>query len=87
MPAQVLADLQAAVTKAVGAEASATTLINGIAARLQAAVDAALANGATAAELAPVTDEVSQLNASADALAAAVVAGSPTAPPAASSRG
>lgn len=70
----VLADLAAAVAKAKGAEDSATALINGIAAKIQAAVDAALANGATAAELQPVIDEVNALNASSDALAAAVAA-------------
>lgn len=70
----VLADLEAAVTRNTDVVNSAVTLINGIAARIQAAVDAALANGATADELAPVTAEVSALNASADALAAAVAA-------------
>ena len=68
----VLADLQAAVTRNTDVVNSAVTLINGIAARLQAAVDAALANGATEAELQPVVDEVAALNANADALAAAV---------------
>jgi len=52
----------------------ATTLINGIAARLKAAVDQALANGATAEELTPVTDEVAALNQSASDLANAVQA-------------
>ena len=70
--AQVITDLIAATDKAEGAMESATVLINGIAARVQAAVDAALANGATAEELAPVQDEVDQLNAGADALSAAV---------------
>jgi hypothetical protein len=74
MPAQVLADLEAAVTKTKTVEDSAVTLINGIAARIQAAVNAALANGATAEELAPVTAEVANLNSAADALAAAVQA-------------
>lgn len=74
MGAQVLTDLQASVAKTTEVEASAVTLINGIAARIQAAVDAALANGATAAELQPVIDEVASLNAAADALAAAVAA-------------
>ena len=74
MGAQVLADLQAAVDKNTEVIGSAVVLINGIAARLQAAVDAALANGATAAELAPVTAEVKALNDNADALAAAVQA-------------
>jgi hypothetical protein len=52
---------------------SATVALNGVAARIQAAVDAAIANGATAAELAPVQDEVNALKASSDALAQAVV--------------
>ena len=60
---------------------SATTLINGIAARIQAAVDAAVAGGASAADLAPVTDEVTALKAASDALAAAVQANTPAAPP------
>lgn len=68
----VIADLQDAVDKTQGVMESATTLINGFAARLQVAIDQALANGATEAELAPFIDEVAQLNASADALAAAV---------------
>lgn len=72
MAAQVLADLQAAVTRNTDVVNSAVILINGIAARIQAAVDKALENGATAEELAPVTAEVAALNAGADALAAAV---------------
>ena len=63
MANQTLADLQAAVTKTEEVEASAVALINGIAGRIQAAVDAAIANGATAEELKPVTDEVAALNA------------------------
>ncbi len=55
---------------------SAITLINGIAARIQAAVDAAIANGATAEELAPVQAEADALSAKADDLAAAVAANS-----------
>jgi hypothetical protein len=53
---------------------SATTLINGIAARVQAAVTAAIANGATAEQLAPVTAEVANMKTATDALAAAVAA-------------
>jgi len=74
MLAQVLADLAAQVQKNTDVEASATLLINGIAARIQAAVDAAIANGATPAELAPVTDEVAALRKSSDDLSAAVAA-------------
>jgi hypothetical protein len=78
MAAAVLADLTAAVTNIVGVAQSAEAALNGVAARIQAAVDAALANGATAAELAPVQDEVNALNAEAANLAAAVAA-NPTA--------
>ncbi len=74
MPSQILDDLKAEVKAATDAEDSATLLINGIAARIQAAVDAALTNGATAAELQPITDEIAALKASSDALSAAVVA-------------
>ncbi len=72
----VLGDLQTAVDKTEGVMESATVLINGFAARLQAAIDQALANGATEAELQPFIDEVAQLNAGADALAAAVASNS-----------
>lgn len=71
---QALAD-QVERTKTV--EASAVTLINGFAARVQAAVDAAIAGGVTAAQLAPVQAEVDAMKASADALAAAVAANAP----------
>ncbi len=73
----VLDALQAEVARDVTVMGSATTLINGIAARIQAAVDAAIAGGATSAQLAPVQDEVNQLTAAADQLAAAVQANTP----------
>ncbi len=80
MPAtDLLADLQAQVTATTEIEASAVTLINGIAARVQAAVDAAIANGATAEQLKPVQGEVDSLSASNAALAAAVAANTPAA--------
>jgi hypothetical protein len=69
-----LDNLAAAVTKIEGVADSAIALINGIAARIQAAVDAAIAGGASAADLAPVQAEVDGLNAKADALSAAVAA-------------
>lgn len=72
----VLADLQAEVEHTVGVVNSAVTFINGVAARIEAAVQAALANGATAAELAPVTDEVTALKAASDSLANAIAANS-----------
>jgi len=68
----VIASLKDAVDKSEGVMASATVLINGFAARLQAAIDQALANGATETELQPFFDEVTELNTNADALAAAV---------------
>jgi len=74
MPAQVLLDLKDQVTKTTEVDESAVVLINGIADRITAAVAAAIANGATAEELAPVTDEVSALKKASDDLAAAVAA-------------
>jgi hypothetical protein len=79
MPSQILVDLEKAVTNAQTVEASAATLIRGIAGRIQAAVDAALANGATAAELAPVQAEADALNASSGDLTAAMVENTPAA--------
>lgn len=78
-PVPVLDALASSVTATTDVISSAVTLINGIAARIQAAVDAALAGGATADQLAPVQAEVDALNASKDALAAAVAANTPAA--------
>ena len=77
--AKILDALTAEVTNDTTVMGSATTLITGFAARQQAAVEAALGNGATAEELVPVQAEIDALNASATALAAAVVAGTPAA--------
>ena len=74
MAPQVLTDLTTAVANAKGAMESATTLINGIAARVQAAVDKAIAGGATAADLAPVQAEIDALNTDSAALSAAIIA-------------
>lgn len=79
MPPQVLDDLAASVTNITNVADSAIAALNGIAARIQAAVDAAIAGGATAAQLAPVQDEVNALNAKAQALADAIVANTPAA--------
>lgn len=76
-PSQILADLDKAVTNATTVEASAAMLIRGIGARIAAAVDQAIANGATAEELAPVNAEVDALNASATDLSAAVSENTP----------
>jgi len=72
----VLAAQVSATTQVID---SAVVLINGFAARVQAAIDAAVANGATAEQLAPVQGEVDALRSSSDALAAAVVANTPAA--------
>ncbi len=60
---------------------SAVILINGIQTQIADAVAKALANGATAAELAPLTDLNASLKAKTDSLAAAVLANTPPAPP------
>lgn len=80
MANKTLDDLAAEVQRDTTVMDSATTLINGIAGRIQAAVDAAIAGGASAADLAPVQDEVNALKTSADALSAAVEANTPAAP-------
>jgi hypothetical protein len=71
---EVLTALAQEVTDTVGVEESAVVALDGVAARIQAAVDAALANGATAEELAPVTDEIANLKATREKLAAAIAA-------------
>lgn len=73
--------LQAQVANDTAVESSAITLINGIAARVQAAVDAALAAGATPAQLQSLTDLGTALSTSSAALAAAVAANTPTPTP------
>lgn len=57
---------------------SAVTLINGIRTMIADAVTQALANGATAAELAPVIDALTAIKGKTDALAAAIVANTPS---------
>lgn len=71
-PNPVLAELAAKVAATIAVEESAVVLINGIAARVQAAVDAALANGATEAQLAPLADLAAALDAESNTLANAV---------------
>lgn len=70
----ILGDLVAAVTRAQGVMDSATALINGFAAKLDAAIAQALANGATEAELLPLQNLDDELHAKSDALAQAVAA-------------
>lgn len=69
-----LSDEIAAVEKAKTVMDSAAVLIGGFQARLDAAVSEALANGATAEQLQPLSDLSVELGSSADALAAAVEA-------------
>lgn len=70
----IITDLTKSVTDARGAMQSAITLIGGIKAKIDAAVAAAIANGATAEELAPVSDLSAGLESDAQALASAVAA-------------
>ena len=62
------------VTNTETVEASAVVALNGVAAKIQAAVDAALAAGATADQLAPIADVITGLKKSSDDLAAAITA-------------
>jgi hypothetical protein len=70
-------DLVNAVAAEDAVIASAITLINGIAARIQAGIDAALAGGATAAQLSVLTGTVSDITTQTSALASAVQANTP----------
>jgi len=76
MPNPVLGNLTTEVAEEVGIMQSATALINGFQAKLEAAVAAAIANGATEAELQPLNDLVAALDTEGNALAAAVQANS-----------
>lgn len=76
----LLASLAAEVSVVTTVEASAITLINGFQQRLTDAVTTAVANGATADQLAPIQDEINAMEASKTALAAAVTANTPAAP-------
>jgi hypothetical protein len=79
MASSILAALETQVAQTTSVMASAVALINGIAARVQAAVDAALVNGATADEMKPVQAEVDALTASTTDLANAISANTPAA--------
>ena len=69
-----LSDEIQAITRATEVIQSATILISGIGAKINAAVAAALENGATADELQPITDLSIELAAKSAALADAVAA-------------
>jgi hypothetical protein len=69
--------LQASVASENTVIASAVTLMNGISAQITAAVNAALAAGATPAQLQAVTDLKTAVDTNQAALAAAVTANTP----------
>lgn len=77
---QVIDDLTAQVTANTTVVESAIALINGIPVLIDTAVKAAIANGATAEQLAPLADLSANLKSEDDKLAAAVVANTPAAP-------
>jgi len=79
MAGQPLVDLVDEVSEEITIMKSATTLISGFGQRLADAVAAALANGATAEELAPLTDLKAELDSTGNDLAAAVSANTPSA--------
>jgi C4-type Zn-finger protein len=74
MPSPILDQLTAQVTETTGVEQSAITLIEGIQARIDAAVQQALDNGATAEQLQPISDLSTAMEAQTQALAAAIQA-------------
>lgn len=80
---QSIADLTAQVATTDSVMGSAAVLIDGFQARLDAGIEAALAGGATAEELAPLSTLSADLKTSTDGLAASVAQGTPAAPPAA----
>jgi hydroxymethylglutaryl-CoA reductase len=73
--------LTAEVTRQTTVNASALALINGFSARLQAAIDAATAAGASPAQTAQLTALATTLTSNDDALAAGVTANTPAATP------
>jgi len=72
MASQVLADTIATMTKTKGVLESATVFVNGLPAKIQAAIDKALANGASEAELQPLVDLRNAVETDADALVTAM---------------
>lgn len=77
MPNATIADTRDTIARATTVMASAKALIDGFKARLQAAKDEALANGATEEELAPLQAEIDTFDEHADDLAAAVQENTP----------
>jgi len=80
--AKPIDDVIAAVTAEDTVIDGAIAFINSVPALITDAVNKALANGATAAELQPLTALAADVTAKKDALAAALTANTPPAPPA-----
>lgn len=80
MPSPILQQLTDQVTSTTTVDASAITFINGMQALIDAAVAAALENGATAEQLQPVSDLSNAMETQSEALAAAILAHTPQAP-------
>lgn len=76
----VLQSLSDQVSATRGVLKSADVFVKGVPALVQSAVDQALANGATADELAPLTDLVTALKTDSDQLTADIAANSPQSP-------
>ena len=70
----ILGELATEVSETVTVMQSETVLINGFSTKLQTAIAAALANGATEVELAPLSDLKTALDVSSNELSAAVAA-------------
>lgn len=69
------------VTRVTTVDGSAKAMIDGIQQKVADAVAAATANGATAAELQPLSDLITSMGTTSDALAASIAANTPAAPP------
>lgn len=70
----IIGTLTTEVNETIGVVKSAVVVLNGVQSRIDAAVAAAIANGATEAELAPFTDLSAALDSETNALANAVAA-------------
>jgi hypothetical protein len=86
MPNQAITDLTDEITEANTILDSAMVYVNGVPALIDAAVQAAIANGATAAELSPVRALGADLKTKAEAIRDAIVANTPPPGPTAGAR-
>jgi hypothetical protein len=80
MPSPVIDQVITEMTNATTVEDSAIAFITGVPQMIADAVAKAIENGATAEELQPVSDVGNQLQTKSDALQAALVANTPSAP-------